>query len=79
MRGDECPYDHGTDPLVLQDSELGRVLTFGPHGAPVAGAVPMPATEQPPGHNGNAPPPHLPLSSLPPPHLRNQHHANLGT
>ncbi|XP_043289174.1 RNA-binding protein 26 isoform X2 [Venturia canescens] len=79
MRGDLCPYDHGTDPLVLEDSALSRVLTFGPHGTQAPGTVPVPAVpEAPPGHNGNAPPPHLPLASLPPPHLRNQHHSNMG-
>ncbi|KAL7293373.1 hypothetical protein TKK_0013140 [Trichogramma kaykai] len=29
MRGDLCPYDHGTDPVVLEDVNLSRVLTFG--------------------------------------------------
>ncbi|KAK0166786.1 hypothetical protein PV327_004270 [Microctonus hyperodae] len=79
MRGDLCPYDHGTDPVVLEDVALSRVLTFGPHGAQAPGTVPVTAVpEPPPGHNGNAPPPHLPLASLPPPHLRNQHHSNMG-
>ncbi|KAK0077937.1 hypothetical protein PV325_003260 [Microctonus aethiopoides] len=78
MRGDLCPYDHGTDPVVLEDVALSRVLTFGPHGAQAPGTVPVTAVpEPPPGHNGNAPPPHLPLASLPPPHLRNQHHSNM--
>ncbi|XP_011499699.1 PREDICTED: RNA-binding protein 26 [Ceratosolen solmsi marchali] len=82
MRGDLCPYDHGTDPVVLEDVPLSRVLTFGPHGAQAPGAVPVVAVpEVPPpggaGPNGNAPPPHLPIASLPPPHLRNQHHANM--
>ena len=85
MRGDLCPYDHGTDPVVLEDVALSRVLTFGPHGAQAPGAVPVAAgPEAPPGPggvgpNGNAPPPHMPLASLPPPHLRNQHHANMGS
>jgi RNA-binding protein 26 len=84
MRGDLCPYDHGTDPVVLEDVPLSRVLTFGPHGAQAPGSVPVVAVpEVPPpgsaGPNGNAPPPHLPIASLPPPHLRNQHHANMGS
>ncbi|XP_012288522.1 RNA-binding protein 26 isoform X2 [Orussus abietinus] len=78
MRGDLCPYDHGADPVVLEDVALSRVLTFGPHGAQAPGTVPVTAIpEPPPGPNGNAPPPHLPLASLPPPHLRNQHHSNM--
>lgn len=79
MRGDLCPYDHGTDPVVLEDVALSRVLTFGPHGPQAPGTVPVSSIpEPPPGPNGNAPPPHLPLASLPPPHLRNQHHSNMG-
>lgn len=93
MRGDLCPYDHGIDPVVLEDVPLSRVLTnaFGTTGDPVpGGAVPVgaggvPEAGAPPtgapgaGPNGNAPPQHLPLASLPPPHLRNQHHANMGS
>ncbi|XP_031776824.1 RNA-binding protein 26 isoform X2 [Nasonia vitripennis] len=82
MRGDLCPYDHGTDPVVLEDVALSRVLTFGPQapGAVPVAAVPEATAGGPVGvggPNGNAPPPHLPLASLPPPHLRNQHHANM--
>lgn len=92
MRGDLCPYDHGIDPVVLEDVPLSRVLTsaFGTTGAPgPGGAVPVgaavPEAGAPPtgapgaGPNGNAPLQHLPLASLPPPHLRNQHHANMGS
>ncbi|KAK5638531.1 hypothetical protein RI129_012826 [Pyrocoelia pectoralis] len=35
MRGEMCPYDHGVDPVVLEDTALTRVLTFGPNGAPL--------------------------------------------
>lgn len=78
MSGDLCPYDHGTDPVVLEDVALSRMLNFG-HGAPVPGAVPVTApAEPPPGPNGTGPHPHLPLASLPAPHLRNQHHSNMG-
>ena len=79
MRGDLCPYDHGTDPVVLEDVALTRVLNFGQHGAPVQGVVPVSTMpEPPPGPNGTGPHPHLPLASLPAPHLRNQHHSNMG-
>jgi len=78
MRGDLCPYDHGTDPVVLEDVALSRVLSFGPHGAQAPGTVSVTAVPEPPqGPNGNPPPPHLPLTSLPTPHLRN-HHSNMG-
>lgn len=78
MRGDLCPYDHGTDPVVLEDVALSRVLTFGPHTAQTPGTVPVTTVpESTQGPNGNAPPPHLPLATLPPPHMRN-HHSNMG-
>ncbi|KAL0099310.1 hypothetical protein PUN28_020108 [Cardiocondyla obscurior] len=78
MRGDLCPYDHGTDPVVLEDVTLSRVLSFGPHGTQAPGTVPVTVPEPPQGPNGNPPPPppHLPLTNLPPPHLRN-HHSNM--
>ncbi|XP_072760590.1 RNA-binding protein 26 isoform X2 [Anoplolepis gracilipes] len=77
MRGDLCPYDHGTDPVVLEDVGLSGVLTFAPHGPQAPGAVPVSTVPEPSqGPNGNPPPPHLPLASLPPPHLRN-HHSNM--
>ncbi|XP_018398340.1 PREDICTED: RNA-binding protein 26 isoform X1 [Cyphomyrmex costatus] len=77
MRGDLCPYDHGTDPVVLEDVALSRVLSFGPHNAQAPGTVPVSTVPEPPqGPNGNPPPPHLPLASLPPSHLRN-HHSNM--
>lgn len=34
MRGDMCPYDHGNDPVVLENTTLGTVLAFGPNGQP---------------------------------------------
>ncbi|KAJ8688500.1 hypothetical protein QAD02_024295 [Eretmocerus hayati] len=81
MRGDLCPYDHGSDPVVLEDVALTQVLTYGPHGGQAGpGGMPVPpdaVQSVAAGPNGNAPPPHLPLASLPPPHLRNQHHPNM--
>lgn len=35
MRGEMCPFDHGVDPVVLEDAALTRVLTYAPNGAPV--------------------------------------------
>ncbi|XP_066991429.2 RNA-binding protein 26 isoform X2 [Anabrus simplex] len=48
MRGDLCPYDHGNDPVVLEDVALSRVLSFGPNAAsthpiPPPGAAPAAA------------------------------------
>lgn len=40
MRGEMCPYDHGEDPVVLKDTALTRVLTYGPNGAPLTEAPP---------------------------------------
>lgn len=31
MRGDLCPYDHGLDPVIVEDVNLPNVLSF-PHG-----------------------------------------------
>ena len=55
MRGDLCPYDHGADPVVLEDVELSSMLKYN---RPPPGAPPV-----------VCPPPHLrgPPPSLPPP------------
>lgn len=39
MRGEMCPYDHGKDPVVLED--VGQVLNFSAPGLP-------PTTLEPP-------------------------------
>lgn len=28
MRGDICPYDHGNDPVIVDDVNLKNVLSF---------------------------------------------------
>ncbi|CAG9815221.1 unnamed protein product [Phaedon cochleariae] len=55
MRGEMCPFDHGIDPVVLEDSALTRVLTYHPNGAPGAGggAGPPPQPDHP--YNPQAP------------------------
>lgn len=68
MRGDMCPYDHGVDPVVLEDTTLGNVLTFGPNGqppidrpAPPSGMLPPAMIRPNPGHvmhGGHHMPPH---------------------
>lgn len=61
MRGELCPFDHGNDPVVVQDVLPPGMLAF-PGGQPIPGttipgsAVPIP---------GNYPPP--PSSQPPPP------------
>ena len=63
MRGDLCPYDHGMDPVVLEDVELSSMLNYS---RPPPGAPPV----VPPVNVGSLPPPpHLraPPPSLPPP------------
>ncbi|XP_017772028.1 PREDICTED: RNA-binding protein 26 isoform X2 [Nicrophorus vespilloides] len=42
MRGEMCPYDHGVDPVVLEDSTLSRVL-YAPNGTGDNMLVPPPS------------------------------------
>lgn len=37
MRGEMCPFDHGVDPVVLEDSALSSVLTYNPNIPPTEG------------------------------------------
>ncbi|XP_032788701.2 RNA-binding protein 26 [Daphnia magna] len=69
MRGDLCPYDHGTDPVVLEDVELSSVLNYNRPPPPVgatgsSGAPPGPLPVGPPPHL-RGPPPSLPPSGEP--------------
>lgn len=57
MRGDLCLYDHGTDPVVLEDVELSSMLNYNRPPPPVGATG-----------TGSAPPGPLPVG--PPPHLR---------
>ncbi len=63
MRGDLCPYDHGADPVVLEDVELSSMLNYN-RPPPQVGA----GGAAPPGPLPVGPPPHLrgPPPSLPP-------------
>lgn len=52
MRGEMCPFDHGIDPVVLEDTALTRVLTYNPNGTPAvvsSGVIPTPVLNAP-GH-----------------------------
>ncbi|PAV69816.1 hypothetical protein WR25_26061 isoform C [Diploscapter pachys] len=52
LRGDQCPYDHGPDPVVVDDSALGNIVKLpGVKGLPANFSVP------PPGYNPMNPPP----------------------
>jgi len=70
MRGDLCPYDHGADPVVLEEVELSSMLKFNrpPPGAPPVGPPPHmrgpPPSLPPPGEPYN---PDAPGISWPPP------------
>ncbi|XP_047219461.1 RNA-binding protein 26 [Girardinichthys multiradiatus] len=59
MRGDMCPFDHGSDPVVVEDVNLPSILPFQP--------PPIPGVDQPP-PPGLPPPP--PLLNPPPVNLR---------
>uniref|UniRef100_A0A7N9APE4 RNA binding motif protein 26 n=1 Tax=Mastacembelus armatus TaxID=205130 RepID=A0A7N9APE4_9TELE len=59
MRGDMCPFDHGNDPVVVEDVNLPSMLPFQP--------PPIPGVEPPP-PPGLPPPP--PLMNPPPVNLR---------
>lgn len=62
MRGEMCPFDHGVDPVVVEDSALSTVLTYTSNGGapmpdipstiippPIMGATPMMHPMQPRG------------------------------
>lgn len=59
MRGDMCPFDHGSDPVVVEDVNLPNMLSFQP--------PQIPGVEPPP-PPGLPPPP--PLMNAPPVNLR---------
>ncbi|XP_067116579.1 RNA-binding protein 26 isoform X1 [Osmerus mordax] len=80
MRGDMCPFDHGSDPVVVEDVNLPNMLPFpGPPGSepqPPPGLPPPPPLMAPPPVNLRPPvpppgilPPSLPPVAGPPPPL----------
>ncbi|KAM9321550.1 LOW QUALITY PROTEIN: RNA-binding protein 26 [Gastrophryne carolinensis] len=58
MRGDMCPFDHGSDPVVVEDVNLPGILPF-PAQPPVVDGPPPPGLPPPPS-----------LLALPPVNLR---------
>ncbi|XP_061482532.1 RNA-binding protein 26 [Rhineura floridana] len=81
MRGDMCPFDHGSDPVVVEDVNLPGILPFPPQppvveGPPPPGLPPPPPILTPPPVNLRPPvpppgplPPSLPPVTGPPPPL----------
>lgn len=68
MRGDMCPFDHGSDPVVVEDVNLPNMLPFQPPPIPVVeppppGLPPPPLLNPPP---VNIRPPVPPPGTLPP-------------
>uniref|UniRef100_A0A8C6SJZ2 RNA binding motif protein 26 n=1 Tax=Neogobius melanostomus TaxID=47308 RepID=A0A8C6SJZ2_9GOBI len=68
MRGDMCPFDHGSDPVVVEDVNLPTMLPFQPPPIPVVeppppGLPPPPLLNPPP---VNIRPPVPPPGTLPP-------------
>ncbi|XP_037546109.1 RNA-binding protein 26 [Nematolebias whitei] len=59
MRGDMCPFDHGSDPVVVEDVNLPSILPFQPPPIPVVDQQPPPGLPPPP-----------PLLNPPPVNLR---------
>ncbi|XP_048398976.1 RNA-binding protein 27 isoform X1 [Stegostoma tigrinum] len=68
MRGDLCLFDHGNDPLIVEDVTLPGMIPFPP---PPPGLPPPGHQLPPPGHHLPPPlaglPPNLRLPPLPPP------------
>ncbi|XP_018103484.1 RNA-binding protein 26 isoform X1 [Xenopus laevis] len=70
MRGDMCPFDHGSDPVVVEDVNLPGILPFPApppvlEGPPPPGLPPPPSLLTPPPVNLQ-PPPVPPPGPLPP-------------
>ncbi|XP_030601971.1 RNA-binding protein 27 isoform X3 [Archocentrus centrarchus] len=58
VRGDHCPYDHGSDPLIVDDVSLPNIIPFPPPPILPPAGLPMPPITEPP--------PSLRLPSMPP-------------
>ncbi|MGH0137260.1 UNVERIFIED_CONTAM: hypothetical protein FKN15_013261 [Acipenser sinensis] len=81
MRGDMCLFDHGSDPVVVEDVNLPGMLPFPSQPPPVEGPpppglpppppmmTPPPINLRPPGPPPSPLPPSLPLVTGPPPSL----------
>lgn len=70
MRGELCPFDHGNDPLVVEDVNIPGIVLGFPHGAP-PGFIPERAPLNPTGRlqgiRPPIPPMQFPIRPPPPP------------
>ncbi|XP_065149862.1 RNA-binding protein 26 [Paramisgurnus dabryanus] len=69
MRGDMCPFDHGSDPVVVEDVNLPSILPFQPPPLPVVDGPPPPCLPPPPSLLAppvNLRPPVPPAGTMPP-------------
>ncbi|KAM5181148.1 RNA-binding protein 26 [Mantella aurantiaca] len=66
MRGDMCPFDHGSDPVVVEDVNLPGILPF-PAQPPVVDGPPPPPPGLPPPPTLLTPPPVNLRPPVPPP------------
>ncbi|XP_029957037.1 RNA-binding protein 27 isoform X2 [Salarias fasciatus] len=58
VRGDLCPFDHGNDPLIVDDVNLPSIIPFPPPPVMPPAGLPMPSITEPP--------PSLRMPSMPP-------------
>ncbi|XP_026183588.1 RNA-binding protein 27 isoform X2 [Mastacembelus armatus] len=58
VRGDHCPFDHGNDPLIVDDVNLPNMIPFPPPPVMPPAGMPMPPITKPP--------PSIRMPSLPP-------------
>ncbi|XP_061754649.1 RNA-binding protein 27 isoform X1 [Nerophis ophidion] len=68
VRGDLCPFDHGNDPLIVDDVSLPNIIPFPPPPVmPPAGLPRLPPITEPPPTLRIPPPPMPPYGQPPPP------------
>lgn len=58
VRGDLCPFDHGNDPLIVDDVNLPSMIPFPPPPVMPPAGLPIPPITEPP--------PPLRMPSMPP-------------
>ncbi|XP_054754914.2 RNA-binding protein 26-like isoform X2 [Lytechinus pictus] len=67
MKGEFCPYDHGNDPVVVEDIDMFRPPPNMDARPPVPSIPPAPQPPLPPLPPSQPPPPLLPPFNMPPP------------
>ncbi|XP_051902570.1 RNA-binding protein 27 isoform X1 [Hippocampus zosterae] len=66
VRGDLCPFDHGNDPLIVDDVNLPNIIPFPPPPVIPPGGLPMPPPINEPPPSLRIPPPPMPPYGQPP-------------